>query len=78
MKKKMKKKRKWNPECGRWGERWKRRWKQNKKWSGKQIENRMEQGWTKKDGKNTDRKMRKEFGKRFLNQAKRKLMATNY
>ena len=45
---------------------------------GKQIEKEMEQGWTKKDGKNTDRKMRKEFGKRFLNQAKRKLMATNY
>ena len=35
----MKKKRKgkWNPECGRWGERWKRRCKnQIEEWFGKQ------------------------------------------
>ena len=54
------------------------KWKQKRSDLENKIENRMEQGWTKKDGKNTDRKMREKFGKQFLNQAKRKLMATNY
>ena len=41
-------------------------------WFGKQIEKEMEQGWTKKDGKNTDRKMRRKAWKWFLKREKKK------